>query len=255
MTIKQNESIRKGWKQYSKRIVEIWDDFVSWEKRSQGEGNFFINKLKENNVKTVLDVACGTGYDSMKLIQAGFKVKSCDGSNEMIKRALINAKKENINLDIVQCDWRNLVDKFKNEKFDAIVFLGNSFTHLFSEKDRKSVMNQLYFLLNKGGILIIDHRNYDYLLSRGYKSKHKYVYCGETINVDLVQKDDNIVKLKYRKRKDGFFILEMYPLKFDYMVKLMKEAGFNEIESYGDFSRNYDSNNTDFFQHISKKLQ
>ena len=246
------EELSKGYRQYPKNVVNMWDDFISWERRKQGEDMFFIHILKKYNVKTVLDIACGTGYDSISLIKEGFKIKSCDGSQEMIDKAKLNAKKENINLDIKQCDWRNLVENY-SEKFDAVVCLGNSFTHLFSEKDRESVMNQIYFLLNPNGILIIDQRNYDYILERGYKSKHKYVYCGETINVNIIDKNESLVRFKYVKNGNGFFTLDMYPIKIEEMKNLLGKVGFRKIQTYGDFEGNFDLENTDFIQHIAIK--
>ena len=251
--MKQDSGLKKGWEQYPQKTVEMWDDFVNWNKRKEGEGDFFINTLKKYNVKTVLDMACGTGYDSIRLVKEGFKVKSCDGSQEMVKKSIKNAKKEGINLDVIQCDWRNLIDKFKKEQFDAIICLGNSFTHLFSEKDRESVVNQIYFLLNKGGVLIIDQRNYDYILSKGYKSKHKYVYCGETIDVDVIHKNDSLVRFKYTKKGNGYFTLDLYPIRINEMRALIRKAGFESLFTYGDFERTFDKNNTDFIQHIAVK--
>lgn len=251
--MKNQEIVKKGWKQYPKGIASMWDDYVSWDKRKEGEGNFFVNLFKKHNVHTILDIACGTGYDSIRLIKEGFKVTSCDGSKEMIQKARTNAKQKKVTLDIVQCDRRNLINKFKNKNFDAIICLGNSLTHLFSEKDRQSVMNQIYYLLNKGGILIMDQRNYDYMLDKGYKSKHKYVYCGKDIDVEIVHKDNSLLNLKYTKKGNGYFILTLYPIRVGEMVGLIKKSGFEKIESYGDFVKNFDLNDTDFIQHVAKK--
>ena len=43
--------------------------------------------LKEKNVKNVLDSACGTGVDSVMLLEEGFNVTSCDASDKMLKTA------------------------------------------------------------------------------------------------------------------------------------------------------------------------
>ena len=92
-----------------------------------------------------------------------------------------------------------------------------------------------------------------YILSKGYKSKHKYVYCGETINVDLIYKDESIVKLKYTKNGDGYFILKLYPVRTKEMIDLLNKAGFEAVYTYGDFEKNYDPNNTDFIQNMAVK--
>ncbi|MEK6834950.1 MAG: class I SAM-dependent methyltransferase [Nanoarchaeota archaeon] len=247
------KDISKGYKQYSKELVESWDeDLINWKKREEGEGDFFINILKKNNVKTVLDISLGTGYDSIKLIKTGFIVKSCDGNKEMINKAIENADKHKVRLDVKQCEWSKLVENY-NEKFDAIICLGNSFTHLFSEKDRESVINQIYFLLNNNGVLVIDQRNYDYLLSHDYKSKHKYYYCGNNIKIDIIYRSNNLIKIKYTKKGNGFFTLDLYPIRIEEMKSLIKKVGFGSIKTYGDFEENFDLDNTDFIQHIAIK--
>ena len=38
------------------------DDLIDWEKRQESEGGFFEKILNDNQAKTVLDIACGTGY-------------------------------------------------------------------------------------------------------------------------------------------------------------------------------------------------
>ncbi len=251
--IAKKEAIRKGWKQYPSKTAGIWDEFISWERRRKGEGNFFVDMLRRYNARTVLDIACGTGYDSIRLVKEGFGVKSCDGSREMIAKAKENAIKQGAKLDLMQCDWRDLVNRFRDEKFDAVICLGNSFTHLFSRKERESVMNQLYFLLKKGGILIIDQRNYDYLLSHGYKSKHKHVYCGKTIDVALMHKESNLITFRYTKRGNGYFELDLYPITISEMKELIKQTGFESIMTYGDFEGKFDPDNTDFIQHVAVK--
>ena len=122
--------------EYIQRFVEKWDELINWEKRGEGEGNFFIDVLKDYGVKKVLDVATGTGYHSVRLLNAGFDVVSADGSPEMLYRAFENAKKRGHIMRTVQADWRWL-SKDIHEKFDAVICLGNSFTHLFAEHDRR----------------------------------------------------------------------------------------------------------------------
>ncbi|MBS3142929.1 class I SAM-dependent methyltransferase [Candidatus Woesearchaeota archaeon] len=251
--ITKTDQLRKGWRQYPSNTVARWDDFVNWEKRQQGEGAFFVDVLRRNNVKTVLDIACGTGYDSIRLVKEGFTVTSSDGSAEMLAQARANARKERISLNLIQSDWRNLIDTFKSEQFDAIICLGNSFTHLFSEKDRQSVMNQIYYLLKKGGVLIIDQRNYDSILKYGYSSKHKYVYCGNTIDVSVVHKDEQLITFRYTKQGNGYFELNLYPIKVGEMTKLIKQAGYEQVTTYGDFEKEFNPRSTDFIQHVAVK--
>merc|ERR1719431_1999570 len=55
--------------------------------------------------------------------------------------------------------------------YDAIICMGNSFPHLIDDhgdwRDHKTCIQNMYDMLKPGGILVIDHRNYDYILKHG----------------------------------------------------------------------------------------
>ena len=68
-------------------------------------------------------------------IKAGFDVISVDGSAEMLAKAFKNGCQHGVVLKTIHADWRWL-NRDVHGKFDAIICLGNSFTHLFEEDDR-----------------------------------------------------------------------------------------------------------------------
>lgn len=238
--------------EYIQRFVEKWDDLINWKKRAEGEGTFFIDVLKERGVKRVLDVATGTGYHSVRLLEAGFDVVSADGNPEMLYRAFENAKTEGQILRTVQVDWREL-SKNIHEQFDAVICLGNSFTHLFSENDRRKALAEFYSALAHDGLLILDQRNYDSILDVGYSSKHKFYYCGEEVEVEPEHVDDGLARFRYRFKDDSEYHLNMFPLRRDYTRKLMEEVGFQKVDTYGDFQETYQREDPDFFIHVAEK--
>lgn len=124
---------REQYKQeYVEAFVEKWDELVDWDARAESENGFFISMLKAHGKKRILDVSTGTGFHSVQLLQAGFDVTSVDGSAAMLIKAFENAKRRNLILNTVQADWRWL-NKSIQGKYDAVICLGNSFTHLFDE--------------------------------------------------------------------------------------------------------------------------
>jgi sarcosine/dimethylglycine N-methyltransferase len=54
----------------------------------------------------VLDVACGTGFHSIRSSEAGFDVTSADGSAAILSKALENGQTRGRILKVVQADWR-----------------------------------------------------------------------------------------------------------------------------------------------------
>lgn len=164
--------------EYVQDFVKRWDDLIDWNARAGSEGQFFIDVLRARNKRTVLDVACGTGFHSVRLTEAGFDVTSADGSASMLSQAFENGISHGLVLKTAQADWRWL-NRHIQGKYDAIICLGNSFTHLFEEPDRRRALAEFYAALKHNGVLILDQRNYDAILDRGFSSKHKYYYCGE----------------------------------------------------------------------------
>ena len=45
----------------------------------------------------------------------------------------------------------------------------------------------------------------------------------------------------------------MFPLRRRYVMKLLKEAGFEKIHTYGDFQSDFEESEPDFFIHIAEK--
>jgi len=238
--------------EYISGFVDKWDDLIDWDQRAKSEGHFFIDMLKERGAKKILDVATGTGFHSVRLRNEGFEVVSADGSPEMLARAFSNARRHDQILRTVQADWRWL-NRDIHGKYDAVICLGNSFTHLFSERDRRKTLAEFYAALRHDGVLILDQRNYDMILDSGFSSKHTYYYCGDNVKAEPEHVDDGLARFRYEFPDKSVYNLNMFPLRKDYVVKLMKEVGFQTVRTYGDFQETYRQEEPDFYIHVAEK--
>ncbi len=238
--------------EYSKGFVSKWDELIDWERRQAGEGAFFVEELKKREVSDVLDVATGTGFHSISLLRAGFRVVSADGNPNMLGQASMNAKKLGCKMQPVNADWRFLSSEIE-ERYDAVICLGNSFTHLFCEKDRRRALAEYYSLLRPNGILVIDQRNYDSILDNGFTSKHKYYYCGKHVVAEPIYIDEGLTRFRYLFDDKSEYYLNMFPLRKKYLQRLIVESGFQNIETFGDFKKEYNNQECDFFIHVVDK--
>ena len=238
--------------EYVTHFAEKWDELINWDAREETIGDFFIEELRKRGVKRVLDVATGTGFDSVRLIKAGFDVVSADGSPEMLARAFKNAREHDILLRTVQADWRYLTRSI-HEKFDAVICIGNSFTHLFSEHDRRKTLAEFYSVLKHDGILILDHRNYDGILDEGFSSKHSFYYAGKNVKAEPEHIDSGLARFRYEFPDNSVYHLNMFPLRKKYVRSLMTQVGFQRIHSFADFKEAYKEENPDFFIHVAEK--
>ena len=238
--------------EYVQTFVERWDEVIDWQSRAEGEGQFFIDLLNKHQKHKVLDVATGTGFHSVGLLDAGFNVTSADGNGQMLVKAFDNAKDHGHILQSVHADWRWL-NRDVDCKFDAVICLGNSFTHLFDESDRRRCLAEFYAALKHDGVLIIDQRNYDEILDNGFSSKHKYYYCGDKVTAEPIHIDDGLARFEYAFEDGTKHHLNMFPLRKNYMRDLLKESGFQTVETYGDFQETYHEDTPDFYVHVAHK--
>lgn len=240
-------------KEYIQAFADKWDELIDWKSRAEAENGFFTRILKRHGVKKVLDASCGTGFNSVQLIKDGFDITSLDGSPAMLAKAFKNAKKENIILKTVNTDWRWLTRDIVHNRYDAVICLGNSFTHLFNDMDRRKVLAEFYAVLKNDGILILDQRNYDSMLEHGFSSKHKYYYAGDRVKAEPEHLDQGLARFRYEFPDNSVYYLNMFPLKKDYTRNIMQQAGFQRITTYGDFKRSDDGAGTDFYIHVAEK--
>lgn len=238
--------------EYVDAFVDKWDELIDWEARAKSEGDFFIETLRQRGKTKILDVAAGTGFHSVRLLEAGFEVTSADGNPVMLAKAFENARKRGHIMRTVQADWRWL-NRDIHGKYDAVICLGNSFTHLFDEKDRRKALAEFYAVLRHDGILILDQRNYDGILDNGFSSKHAYYYCGDDVKAEPEHVDEGLARFRYEFPDKSVFHLNMFPLRSEYTRKLMHEVGFQKVKSYGDFKETHHQEDPDFWIHIAEK--
>ncbi|MDZ7676254.1 MAG: class I SAM-dependent methyltransferase [Acidimicrobiales bacterium] len=238
--------------EYIHDFVDKWDELIDWEGRSESEGAFFAEVLRGRGKEKVLDVATGTGFHSVRLLEQGFEVMSADGSAMMLTKAFDNARERGHVLKTVRADWRWL-NRDVHSKFDAIICLGNSFTHLFDESDRRRALAEFYAALRHDGVLIIDQRNYDSILDDGFSSKHTYYYCGDQVSAEPEYVDDGLARFRYDFPDGSQYHLNMFPLRKNYTRKLLNEAGFPRVHTFGDFQETYQESEPDFFIHVAEK--
>lgn len=111
------------------------------------EDDFWIDDYKEyfNTKGRCLDLGCGIGQFTKRIMEYGYEVVSADISN-----IALNKVKE-FNGNIVNVDMRKELP-FENDKFD-IVF-ANLSIHYFSDGETKNLIKEIKRILKNGGLFI-----------------------------------------------------------------------------------------------------
>jgi ubiquinone biosynthesis O-methyltransferase len=101
--------------------------------------------------KTVLDIACGVGYGSKYLANAGaLRVDGVDITEDVIDYAKLNYQVDRISFTI-----GNIYDFKSDISYDVIT----CFETIEHVKDYRIALSNLYSLLNKNGVLLISTPN------------------------------------------------------------------------------------------------
>ena len=143
----------------------------------------------------ILDLALGGGHDSIFLINRGYDVISNEIEDVYIDQAKQNAAKEGVTLNVRKCYWQEM-DKsplYQQNEFDFIFCLGNSFpNYLLNGDDRIKSLQNFWTVLKKGGTLLFDSRNFDYIVEnkdfilKNPETNFKYIGKTTFLNKELV---------------------------------------------------------------------
>ncbi|XP_030848552.1 glycine N-methyltransferase [Strongylocentrotus purpuratus] len=244
--------------------------------RSSGYKSWLLGVLQGHKCHRVLDVACGSGVDSLFLLKHEMEVVSCDDAEAMLSYA--RAEKERLGLkdwEVKRANWLTLPEDIPEQgQFDAVLCLGSSILHLIDKLPelalyRKCLTNFKKFL-KPGGLLLIDHRNIDSMLDRGIVV-NKNVYHAEdtlpgvstktiteegvTLRVDIIY--DMLVKegdAATNNDKIEKVIMPLAPVHVHKFTALLKEMFGPKCEYslYGDLQRLDNGNTADvaYFQHV-----
>jgi len=270
------------------KAAKVWEIFIGDKKcRTENYKNFLIGLLKQKGCKRILDVACGTGVDSIMLLEEGFEVVSCDASDKMLKYALKERweKRKQPAFDkwiIEEANWLTLYDDIGHlvgGGFDAVICLGNSFAHMMDnygdQREQKQAIRNFEKCVKPGGLLLIDHRNYDHIVNSG-ETPSKCIYYNSSHDTDIktsvlyVAGKPAMVMMDYfissAINKNGKqapavdntineFRLCYYPHALTAFTNILKEAFHSKEDHkiFGDFKNLNDIDTPNFYVHVVEK--
>ena len=236
--------------QYSADFVARWDELIDWDKRAAGEGAFFSDQLLKAGACRVLDASTGTGFHAVQLRRAGFDVVACDGSPSMFERAKVNFARRGLDIPLLCLDWHRFDPRLLGT-FDAVVCLGSSLCHIFEHEERVEVLERFRRLLKPGGLLLIDQRNFQAILSGHFSSSGRYYYCGKSARVTLGELDQSLCEFIYTFSDGACYRLRVCPVLPAQLRSELALAGFEVDKSFGDFKHVYDPMRADFIIHLA----
>jgi SAM-dependent methyltransferase len=218
-------------------------DRIYWWKDYEQEVDFLVKAFRKYGIRgrRVLEVACGTGNHSKRLVERGYRITGVDISEEMLRIARTKVKGD---AKFIRGDMRDL-DAAVVGRYDAAICLFSSISYNLTLPDLRRTLRGLYDHLAEPGIAVFD----THFTKKGFIDGHR----GEDIF------DDGRVfgaRLGVSKREGG-----LGQLSFSYLIKdgpktivlrndvhrlglfdhedflrTMREVGFVETEAYLDWT-------------------
>ncbi len=219
--------------------------------------------LKEHNVKTVLDLTCGTGSQVFWLLKSGYKVTGADFSPALLKIAQEKAQQEKRDVHFIEGDMRTI----KVGTFDAVITIANAVGHLTKAGFEKAIKN-IYSNLRDGGLYVFDIFNLDAMTDKAVDSLamdlKRTVNNTNIRNVQystldrksgrLTSYDQFTIKEDANKPKilKGKFTLQLYTAIE--LREMLDQSGFETIAQYGLDGSKFVEKKTQSILTVAKKM-
>ena len=172
----------------SSPIEEFKDyQFVNWEKdiyptfkdgTKKAEIDFFCDFISENRLKNILDLGVGGGIELggiiLELAKRNYAIQSAEANElhgDFIQQASAYFNQNRQSVLIHQANWLDLPKAAPeySHAFDFAFLTGNALpcvgggTREYALKMQQQVVSNFAQMIQKGGYLFIDTRNYDYI--------------------------------------------------------------------------------------------
>lgn len=201
----------------------------------------FLSTLLPYNGARVMDVGCSTGDLAFALAKFGFPTWAIDFDAEMIELAK-NAKSEDSIFPIFeQLDMRQFDQHYPLDFFDTIICFGNTLVHLLNDQDIQQFLNAAHHALASEGSLTIQILNYNHILNNKISKlppidndhitfERHYAFPELPGLIDF--------NTKLTVKSTGQVIentIKLNPIRQEKLHKLLEEAGFENINCFGNF--------------------
>ena len=217
---------------------------------------FFYRRWLPMNKKdsSILELCCGTGRLTIPIAKEGYDISGVDVTPSMLERAKMKATKEELNIEFIEGDIRNVA---LSKLYDLILIPFNSIHHLYSNEDLFNAFTVVKKHLKTDGHFLFDcfNPNIQYIVEGEQEEKviaefisedGREIYIKQKMHYD---KHSQINRIKWHYYIDGAFDsiqnldMRMYfPQELD---AYLKWSGFKILHKFGSFEDDPFDDNSD----------
>lgn len=218
-------------------------DALNIHKDTEAQNLSLEKLLKSHNVKTVLDLTCGTGSQVFFLADRGYQVMGADLSSALLKQAREKARRKDLDIPFIEGDMRTV----KIGTFDAVITIFNAVGHLTKKGVEKAIKN-IHQNLKRGGIYVFDILSLEAIEDDASVADLACYSCSKVGNTHLLAIQCSTIDRQHGiltsydsfliqknnlkpKRVKHSFSLQLYTAKE--LRELLSKNGFETIKQYG----------------------
>ena len=217
--------------------------YTDWDASLQRQAVMLDGVIQEyfgNRAQRILDVACGTGTQSIGLAQLGYAVIASDISPGELEQARDEATKRGLKIDFRVADMRSLSSGYQDQ-FDLILACDNAIPHLLSDEEILQAFREFYQCTKLDGGCLISVRDYAIMERSGKQLIPRSVHRtddGKLLMFDLWEFDGDFYDFTtYIVLDKGDDAIETqvirggryYCVTIPTLEKLLQQAGFKKI--------------------------
>lgn len=230
---------------------------IDYDKWFEKISNFMGEEKK--NIKNILELGCGTGNITQKLLENGYEVVGIDKSFEMLqiakeKAELFKEKAIFIQQDVCDID-------FEIYEIDMILAVNDLINYIIQEDELQNLFDFCYKHMRKNGLLIFDISSLykiENILANNVFFEEDDDYC--MIWQNMYDKEDKIIQMYidiFKEDKNGLYeryqedhIQKAYEEK--QIDNMLKKSGFENIKKEY-FSTDKDISKSERIFYVLKK--
>lgn len=147
--------------EFNKKVYKSVDtvERYAFRYKLRPDERILMEKLFTKKNAELLVLGCGAGRTAIPFACLGFNVVGIDISENMIKKAEEEAKKEGVGIEFIVGDMAYIQDIFKNKKFDYIFAPFHSLDYVAPQENRYKTIKGASQLLKEGGVFIFNSHN------------------------------------------------------------------------------------------------
>ena len=145
---------------YEKHLAPIYSWMVGDFDSACSNAGLFLDSigLPAGQGRRAVDLGCGHGIYSIPLARRGYEVVGVDNSKQLLEE--LESAKGKGKLSVKLMDLVEFMARSDHDSVFAVVCMGDTLTHLASEKDVESMIADSARCLNREGWLVLSFRDY-----------------------------------------------------------------------------------------------